>query len=205
MIGIDERLAALGEEAPVPDAPVAADVRRGRRRLRTRRLAATGGVAGAAVVAGVAWGATVSAPADRHAVDLPPTSHPRTTQPALAGVVDGLARAADDDGDGTVDASEMIALAQRSQPGRTGGSVFRFDTGTQWSAVVGGPCPSGWTCGQASLPGADRSAVAVSDDFTQVAAAYGDDVYVITLLERDAITLEQVRRATLAYEVPRRP
>ena len=198
MMEIDERLAALAEHAPVPHAPVTADVRRGRQRLRTRRLAATGAVAAAAVVAGLAWGGPAGDPDDRRAVDRPPAAEPWS-----AGVVDGLVREADGDGDGTVDASEMIALAQRSRPGRTGGTVFRFDTGTQWTAVVGRPCPAGWTCAPASLPGADDAAVAMSDDFTQVAAAYGDDVYVVTLLERRSITLEQVRRVRLAYEVPR--
>lgn len=198
MIEIDERLAALAQHAPLPGAALADDVRRGRKRLRARRLAATGGVAAAAVVAGLAWSGPTSEPAERRAVEQPPA-----TEPALAAVVDGLARAADDDGDGTVEAGEMIALAQRSQPGRKGGTVFRFDTGTRWAAVVGRPCPAGWTCGPATLSGADRAAVAVSRDFTQVAAAYGDDVYVITLLERDSLTLEQVRRAVLAYVVPR--
>ncbi|NHA00474.1 hypothetical protein G5V59_11725 [Nocardioides sp. W3-2-3] len=198
MIEIEERLAALAQDAPLPGGAVADDVRRGRQRLRARRLAVTGGVVAAAVVAGLAWSGPASEPADRQAVEPPPA-----TKPALAAVVDGLTRAADDDGDGSVDASEMIALAQRSQPGRKGGTVFRFDTGTQWATVVGRPCPPGWTCGPATLPGADRAAVAVSRDFTQVAAAYGDDVYVITLLERDSLTLEQVRRAVLAYVVPR--
>lgn len=198
MTGIDERLAALAEHAPVPHAPVTADVRRGRQRLRTRRLAAAGATATAAVVAGLAWGGTAGEPADRRAVDRPPAA-----APLLGDVVDGLARAADGDGDGTVDASEMIALAQESRPGRGGGTVFRFDTGTQWSAVVGRPCPADWTCAPATLPGADDAAVAVSDDFTQVAAEYGDAVYVITLLERESLTLEQVRRAVLAYRVPR--
>lgn len=201
MIDIDERLAALAQHAPLPGAAAADDVRRGRRRLRARRLAATGGVAAAAVLAGAAgaaWNGTASEPADRSAVE-----QPRAVDPSLAAVVDGLARAADDDGDGTVEASEMIALAQRSRPGRGAGTVFRFDTGTRWSAVVGRPCPSGWTCAPATLRGADRAAVARSDDFTQVAAQYGGDVYVITLLERESLTLEQVRRARLAYEVPR--
>lgn len=206
MIDIDERLAALAQHAPLPGAAVADDVRRGRQRLRTRRLATTGGAAVAAVVAGLAWGGTTSEPADRRAVDrTPATGQAPVTDPTLAKVVDGLARTADDDGDGTVDATEMIALAQRSRPGRRGGTVFRFDSGTRWAAVVGRPCPAGWTCGPATLPGADRAAVAVSADFTQVAAAYGDDVYVITLLERESLTLEQVRRLELAYEVPKGP
>lgn len=190
MIEIDERIAALTAHAPVPETPVADDVRRGRRRLRARRAVAWGGataVAASAALAGVALGDRPGEQArDRTPVAVvpPEVAPPPSGADRFAEL--GALLEADGRSDAVFTLQELRDLTDTVERrfGRTG-RWHAVETTRSWAAAGAGACPSGWACADLRVRGADRARTAQSGGVRQVAVDFGGDVLVLTIASGD--------------------
>lgn len=190
---LGERLHLLTDDAPLPGTAPADDVRRGRRRLRARRLAVAGGATAlAAALAGVVLG-TVPAeraqdpapqPADRTVADRPSS---RTAEGALAERVEALSDGGDG-GDGAVIRLDRLQQVSDAIGARVAGPVGWLSVGTaaSWRSLGADRCPTGWTCETARVRGADRARWAESGTVRQLAVAFDGTVHVFTLNAEDA-------------------
>lgn len=196
---LTERLHQLTDAAPLPGTVPADDVRRGRRRLRTRRAAGAGGATAlAAALAGVLLG-TVPAeraqdpaprPAEPTVADRPA---PRTVQDSLAERVEALG-VRGDGGDGRIRLDRLQYVSDTLRA-RVAGPVGWLSVGTaaSWRSVGADRCPDGWTCEAARVRGADRARWAESGTVRQLAVAFDDTVHVFTL------NTEEERPAEVAW------
>lgn len=183
-----ERLHLLADDAPLPSTAAGDDVRRGRRRLAARRLAA---VAGAGAVATAAVAALGVAPAERaEDAAAPPAAPGVANVPALpAGPerldLSGLLR------DGPGEALFTLAEVERFSDAIRGryperGYRYAAATSTDWAATGAGTCPAGWTCGDLRVGGATHARWAESGEVRQAAVDFGGDVIVVTLSTEDS-------------------
>lgn len=189
---LTERLHLLADGAPLPGTPPADDLRRGRRRLRARRVAATGGATAlAAALAGVALGTVpgeqarepAPRPAERSVADRPA---PRAAQDSLAERVEALADGGDD-GDKGVIRLDHLRYVSDTLRDRVAGPVgwLSVGTATSWRSVGADRCPAGWTCEAARVRAADRARWAWSGTVRQLAVAFDGTVHVFTLNTAD--------------------
>lgn len=189
---LSERLHLLADDAPLPGTPAADDVRRGRRRLRARRLAGAGGATAlAAALAGVVLG-TVPAeqaqdpapqPAERTVADRPA---PRAVQNSLAERVEALSDGGDG-GDKAVIRLDRLQHVSDTLRTRLAGPVgwLSFETATSWRSVGADRCPNGWACEAARVRGADRARWAESGTVHQLAVAFAGTIHVFTFNTED--------------------
>lgn len=184
---LTERLHLLADAAPLPATSVADDVRRGRRRLGSRRLAATGGAAAVAVVAAMALGGAV---AERAEDAVPPPARPpvadapapRTGDESLD--LGGLLRQGTGEAIFTLDEIQRFTDAVRARyPER--GWRYSAAASTDWAATGAGSCPAGWTCGDLGVRGAAHARWAESGEVRQAAVDFGGNVIVVTLSTED--------------------
>lgn len=206
---LTDRLHHLADLAPVPQVPATHDVRRGRGRLRRRRLAGVAGVAVLAVAGGVALGAggapgptTAADPASRSGdPSLPPPEGTSSDGIRLEGVhvgtlVDELSRLS---GERSRD-DEVRALARVLQMVAEGQDYRRIAIGVadSWRAAGAAGCRTGWTCTSVDAvgDGIRRARQATDGTTTQVAVQLRDEVVVVSFTDADALP------AGLPYRTP---
>lgn len=164
MNDIDQRLRELGTSVPAPDVPLEDDLARGRRRLGTRRLLATGGtVAGVAVIAlGITLagsiiddgpgvdpaGAPTTAVVPKPKTSTPPTEQDgRTGAELLQDYRDVVAEHIDPAGthlqkkpDNLQSGGGLGTKLGWTMPGQEGLGMVEVFVGSGWNGFVGASC-----------------------------------------------------------------
>lgn len=184
---LTDRLHHLGERAPVPDVAATDDVRRGRGRLRRRRLAGVAGSAALAVtVGGVALAVGTGAdPVTRVDPATPPVAQqpaaPREQGPPVR--IGGVKVGAQASRATTL--QDLLALSsalERTEGKRVYGllAIGQADT---WAAARANACPTGWTCTPIDVEGAQRARRATDGTTTQAVAQFPSGVAILTLTD----------------------
>jgi hypothetical protein len=200
------RLAHLTDAAPVPAVPTADDVRRGRGRLRRRRLARAGAggttLAVAAVTGlalGVPAGQQAAAPAPGPASQAAPPVQPQAPHSAprdeVAAKVEALARTP---GDAGVTLAQMLAMSEVLDDDLGGGQTMHLSIGTpdSWQEAGADRCAAGWDCRDVDVADASRAKVASAGATSQVIAEFPQGIAVLSFTTADAFP------ATLAFRDP---
>lgn len=188
------RLYHLTDGAPVPVVPTAEDVRRGRGRLRRRRLARVGASSttlAAATVTGLALGVPggqqAAAPAPDPVVQEAPAAQAPQAAPrdAVAAEVQDLARSAP--GGAGVTLAQMLAMTDVLDDDLGGGRTMHLSIGTpaSWQGAGADQCAAGWDCRDVDVADASRAKVAAKDATTQVIAEFPDGIAVLSFTGAD--------------------
>lgn len=195
---LTDRLHHLGDRAPVPDVPTTDDLRRGRGRLRRRRLAAVAGTAAVAVTAGgVALAAGTGA--DPHTRVDPATapvaqqpSAPRAApdpvaQPGKAPSVriGGVKVGAQASRATTLQDLLALSSALEQTEGKRVYGLLAIGQADTWAAARANTCPTGWTCTPIDVEGAQRARRATDGTTTQAVAQFPSGVAILTLTDAD--------------------
>ncbi|MCR1786530.1 hypothetical protein KVF89_28610 [Nocardioides carbamazepini] len=202
------RLYHLSDGAPVPTVATADDVRRGRGRLRRRRLARVG-AGGTTLAVATVTGLALGVPGTQQAAPAPTAQQPPAVQApqqaprqvpqqapgeAVAAKVEALART---QGHAVVRLDQLLAMS----------SVLEDDFGREttqlaigasvtWQGAGADECPAGWDCRDADVADASRAKVASDDTTTQVIAEFPQGVVILSFTTADAFP------ADLAYRDP---
>ncbi|WP_436700212.1 hypothetical protein [Nocardioides sp. BYT-33-1] len=203
------RLAHLTDAAPVPAVPTADDVRRGRGRLRRRRLARAGAggttLAVAAVTGlalGVPGGQQAAAPAPGPAAQVAPPVQPQAPQAPRSAPRDAVAAKAPDlaraPGDAGVTLAQMLAMSEVLDDDLGGGQTMHLSIGTpdSWQEAGADRCAAGWDCRDVDVADASRAKVASAGATSQVIAEFPQGIAVLSFTTADAFP------ATLAFRDP---
>ncbi|MDQ6523663.1 hypothetical protein RB608_08645 [Nocardioides sp. LHD-245] len=196
---IDTELAArlyhLTDGAPVPVVPTVDDVRRGRGRLRRRRLARVG-AGGTTLAVATVTGLALGVPGTQHAAPAPIAQQPPVAQAprpapqqapgeAVAAEVQDLARSAP--GGAGVTLAQMLAMTDVLDDDLGGGQTMHVGIGTptSWQDARADQCPAGWDCRDVDVADASRAKVATKDVTTQVIAEFPEGIAVLSFTGAD--------------------
>ncbi|WP_418057974.1 hypothetical protein [Pimelobacter simplex] len=196
---LTDRLHHLSDRAPVPPVAPAEDVRRGRGRLRRRRLAAVAGTAAVAVtIGGVALtgggpGAVTSVDPAAPAAPAAPVAPPAAQD--LRSLVDELRVGGVRSGEVGPDDLTVVDLSALAAVIESVHGIERYRHvaiahAPSWRWAGATDCAAGWTCEPLAIDGARRARTATDGTTSQVVAQFPRSVVIISFSDADDFPAE---------------